>query len=151
MSIIEEGFEKQVRMAHLAIVGSHAVNGVSALHSELLRSTLVPEFAQLWPEKFSNKTNGVAPRRWLLKANPQLSRLLCETIGDEWITDLEELAQAGAICGLRRIPAALCRGEVQQQAAARQGHPRNRRACSSIRPRCSTCRSSASTNTSANC
>jgi starch phosphorylase len=91
MSIIEEGFEKQVRMAHLAIVGSHAVNGVSALHSELLRSTLVPEFAQLWPEKFSNKTNGVAPRRWLLRANPQLSRLLCETIGEEWITDLEEL------------------------------------------------------------
>ncbi len=91
MSIIEEGYEKQVRMSHLAIVGSHAVNGVSALHSELLRSTLVPEFAQLWPEKFSNKTNGVAPRRWLLKANPQLSRLLCETIGDEWITDLEEL------------------------------------------------------------
>ena len=91
MSIIEEGYEKQVRMAHLAIVGSHAVNGVSALHSELLRTTLVPEFAQLWPEKFSNKTNGVAPRRWLLKANPQLSRLLCETIGDEWITDLEEL------------------------------------------------------------
>jgi starch phosphorylase len=91
MSIIEEGFEKQVRMAHLAIVGSHAVNGVSALHSELLRSTLVPEFAQLWPEKFSNKTNGVAPRRWLLRANPQLSRLLCDTIGEEWITDLEEL------------------------------------------------------------
>ena len=91
MSIIEEGFEKQVRMAHLAIVGSHAVNGVSALHSELLRSTLVPEFAQLWPEKFSNKTNGVAPRRWLLRANPQLSHLLCETIGEEWITDLEEL------------------------------------------------------------
>jgi len=67
------------------------VNGVSALHSELLRSTLVPELAQLWPEKFSNKTNGVAPRRWLLRANPQLSHLLCETIGEEWITDLEEL------------------------------------------------------------
>jgi starch phosphorylase len=91
MSIIEEGFEKQVRMSHLAIVGSHAVNGVSALHSELLRTKLVPDFAQLWPEKFSNKTNGVAPRRWLLKANPLLSRLLCETIGEEWITDLEEL------------------------------------------------------------
>ena len=91
MSIIEEGFEKQVRMSHLAIVGSHAVNGVSALHSELLRTKLVPDFAQLWPEKFSNKTNGVAPRRWLLKANPLLSHLLCETIGEEWITDLEEL------------------------------------------------------------
>jgi starch phosphorylase len=91
MSIIEEGHDKNVRMAHLAIVGSHAVNGVSALHSELIRTSLVPEFAQLWPAKFSNKTNGVAPRRWLLKANPHLSRLLCESIGDAWITDMAEL------------------------------------------------------------
>ena len=91
MSIIEEGHDKNVRMAHLAIVGSHAVNGVSALHSELIRTSLVPEFAQLWPAKFSNKTNGVAPRRWLLKANPHLSRLLCESIGDTWITDMAEL------------------------------------------------------------
>jgi starch phosphorylase len=91
MSIIEEGFEKQVKMAHLAIVGSHAVNGVSELHSELIKTALVPEFVQLWPEKFSNKTNGVAPRRWLLKTNPGLSRLLTETIGEKWITDLSEL------------------------------------------------------------
>ncbi len=91
MSVIEEGHDKNVRMAHLAIVASHAVNGVSALHSELIRTSLVPEFAQLWPQKFSNKTNGVAPRRWLLKANPHLSRLLCESIGDAWITDLSEL------------------------------------------------------------
>ncbi len=91
MSIIEEGFEKQVKMAHLAIVGSHAVNGVSKLHSDLIKTSLVPEFAQLWPEKFSNKTNGVAPRRWLLKANPGLSKLLTETIGEKWIVDLDEL------------------------------------------------------------
>jgi glycogen phosphorylase len=91
MSIIEEGHDKNVRMAHLAIVASHAVNGVSALHSELIRTSLVPDFAQLWPKKFSNKTNGVAPRRWLLKANPHLSRLLCESIGDAWITDMAEL------------------------------------------------------------
>src|SRR6266702_3800535 len=91
MSVIEEGHDKNVRMAHLAIVASHAVNGVSALHSDLIRTSLVPEFAQLWPQKFSNKTNGVAPRRWLLKANPHLSRLLCESIGDAWITDLSEL------------------------------------------------------------
>jgi starch phosphorylase len=91
MSVIEEGHDKNVRMAHLAIVASHAVNGVSALHSDLIRTSLVPEFAQLWPAKFSNKTNGVAPRRWLLKANPHLSRLLCESIGDAWITDLKEL------------------------------------------------------------
>jgi starch phosphorylase len=91
MSVIEEGHDKNVRMAHLAIVASHAVNGVSALHSELIRTSLVPEFAQLWPQKFSNKTNGVAPRRWLLKTNPHLSRLLTESIGDDWITDLSEL------------------------------------------------------------
>ena len=93
MSIIEEGFEKQVRMAQLAIVGSHAVNGVSQLHSELLKNVLVPDFAQLWPERFSNKTNGVAPRRWLLKANPRLSSLLTRTIGDGWITQLDRLKE----------------------------------------------------------
>ncbi|MGH9565291.1 MAG: glycogen/starch/alpha-glucan family phosphorylase, partial [Candidatus Angelobacter sp.] len=91
MSIIEEGPEKQVRMAHLAIVGSHAVNGVSKLHSELLKTSLVPDFAALWPERFSNKTNGVAPRRWILKANPELARLLRQAVGDGWITDLEKV------------------------------------------------------------
>jgi len=91
MSIIEEGHEKFVRMASLAIVGSHAVNGVSALHTRLLETSLVPEFAKLWPEKFSNKTNGVAPRRWLMKCNPLLARLLHETIGPNWVTDLEQL------------------------------------------------------------
>ena len=91
MSIIEEGPEKQVRMAHLAIVGSHAINGVSKLHSELLKTSLVPDFAKLWPERFSNKTNGVAPRRWILKANPGLSSLLTRTVGEGWITDLEQI------------------------------------------------------------
>jgi len=91
MSIIEEGHDKNVRMAHLSIVASHAVNGVSALHSELVKTVLVPEFARLWPEKFSNKTNGVAPRRWLLKTNPHLSRLLSESIGENWVTDMTEL------------------------------------------------------------
>jgi glycogen phosphorylase len=91
MSIIEEGPEKHVRMAHLAIIGSHAINGVSRLHSELIKSALVPDFAQLWPERFSNKTNGVAPRRWLLKANPELAALLSRTVGEGWITDLERV------------------------------------------------------------
>jgi glycogen phosphorylase len=91
MSIIEEGPEKHVRMAHLAIIGSHAINGVSRLHSELIKSSLVPDFAQLWPERFSNKTNGVAPRRWLLKANPELAALLNRTVGESWITDLERV------------------------------------------------------------
>jgi glycogen phosphorylase len=91
MSIIEEGPEKQVRMAHLAIVGSHATNGVSQLHTELLKSSLAPDFATLWPERFSNKTNGVSPRRWLLKSNPGLSALLTRTVGEGWITDLEQV------------------------------------------------------------
>ena len=91
MSIIEEGPEKQVRMAHLAIIGSHAINGVSKLHTELLKSSLVPDFAALWPDRFTNKTNGVAPRRWLLKANPELSALLTRAVGESWITDLDQV------------------------------------------------------------
>jgi starch phosphorylase len=92
MSIIEEGYEKQVRMANLAIVGSHSVNGVSALHSQLLVKSLVPEFAELWPDKFNNKTNGVAPRRWLMKANPGLTDLISEALDEQkWITDLSRL------------------------------------------------------------
>ena len=91
MSLIEEDKRKQVRMAHLAIVGSHSVNGVSALHTELIQSSLVPDFAQLWPERFNNKTNGVTPRRWLLGANPQLSELISGVIGRGWVSQLEQL------------------------------------------------------------
>jgi starch phosphorylase len=99
MSIIEEGPEKQARMAHLAIVGSHAVNGVSKLHTELLRNSLAPDFAVLWPQRFSNKTNGVAPRRWLLKANPGLAALLTRTVGEGWIADLEQVRGIEKVAG----------------------------------------------------
>jgi starch phosphorylase len=91
VSIIEENDPKQVRMAHLAIVGSHSVNGVAALHSELVKAKLVPDFHDLWPRKFNNKTNGVTQRRWLLGANPALAGLLTRTVGDGWITNLEKL------------------------------------------------------------
>ena len=91
MSLIEEGAVRQVRMAHLAIVGSHSTNGVSAIHSELLRGTTVPDFAEMYPERFNNKTNGVTPRRWLLLANPGLSAAITSAIGQRWATDLEEL------------------------------------------------------------
>ncbi len=91
MSLIEEGGEKQVRMAHLAIIGSHSVNGVSALHTELIKTSLVPDFYARWPERFNNKTNGITQRRWLLKANPLLADLLSETVGSGWITDLTRL------------------------------------------------------------
>jgi glycogen phosphorylase len=92
MSIVQDGYEGQVRMAHLAIIGSHSVNGVSKLHSELVKTRLVPDFYQMWPERFSNKTNGVTQRRWLLMANPGLANLLDATIGAGWSTDLERLS-----------------------------------------------------------
>jgi starch phosphorylase len=99
MSLIEEGEQKQVRMAHLAMVGSHSVNGVAALHTELVKTSLVPDFYQLWPERFNNKTNGVTQRRWLLQANPLLADLLHRTIGDDWIMDLEKLSGLESYAG----------------------------------------------------
>ena len=93
VSLIEEGPVKQVRMANLAIVGSHSTNGVAKIHSELLRTTTVKDLAELFPERFSNKTNGVTPRRWLLLANPALSSVITGAIGDGWITDLSELSK----------------------------------------------------------
>ncbi|HEY7219891.1 MAG TPA: glycogen/starch/alpha-glucan phosphorylase, partial [Candidatus Binatia bacterium] len=91
MSLIEEATPKLVRMANLAVVGSHSVNGVSAIHTELIKTTLVPDFYALWPERFNNKTNGITHRRWLLQANPALAELICANIGDGWITDLQQL------------------------------------------------------------
>lgn len=93
MSLIEEGGEKSVRMAHLACVGSHSINGVAALHTELLQQDVLRDFYALWPERFNNKTNGVTPRRWLLLSNPKLSELITEKIGLGWVTQLDELKQ----------------------------------------------------------
>ena len=90
-NLIEEGPAKHVRMANLAIVGSHSTNGVAAIHSDLLRAVTVRDLAELFPERFSNKTNGVTPRRWLRLANPALAHAITEAIGDGWITDLGEL------------------------------------------------------------
>ncbi|BDG10657.1 glycogen/starch/alpha-glucan phosphorylase [Anaeromyxobacter paludicola] len=91
MSIIEEGPGRQVRMANLAVIGSRSVNGVAALHTELLKTELFHDFHALWPERFNNKTNGVTPRRWLLAANPELARTITECIGPQWVTDADEL------------------------------------------------------------
>src|SRR5919202_380564 len=96
MSLIEEGSEKYVRMAHLACVGSHSINGVAALHTELLQQDFLRDFYELWPEKFNNKTNGVTPRRWMLLSNPKLSELITEKIGLEWVTQLDQLKQLEA-------------------------------------------------------
>ena len=91
VSLIEEGPSKHVRMANLAIVGAHSTNGVAAIHSRLLRTVTVKDLAETFPERFSNKTNGVTPRRWLLMSNPALSQTITDAIGDGWMTDLSQL------------------------------------------------------------
>jgi starch phosphorylase len=96
MSVIEEGDEQYVQMAHLAIIGSRAVNGVAELHSRILRQELFPDFEQMWPERFHNVTNGVTQRRWLLQCNPQLANLITARIGSDWVTDLPQLEQLEA-------------------------------------------------------
>jgi starch phosphorylase len=93
VSIIEENHPKEIRMANLAIVGSHSINGVSKMHTNLLKSELASEFYQLWPERFNNKTNGVTQRRWLLQSNPAMADLLQRTIGDGWIMDLNRIRE----------------------------------------------------------
>jgi len=91
VSLIEESPVRRVRMAHLAVVGSHSTNGVAAIHSELLRTRVLRDFAEFYPERFNNKTNGVTPRRWLQQANPALTTLLNTTLGDGWVTDMSRL------------------------------------------------------------
>ena len=91
LSIIEEGVEKKVRMANLAIIGSHSINGVAALHTEILKASVFKDFYRIWPGKFNNKTNGITQRRWLKLCNPKLSNLISEKIGENWTTDLFEL------------------------------------------------------------
>ncbi|MGH7779002.1 MAG: glycogen/starch/alpha-glucan phosphorylase [Candidatus Binataceae bacterium] len=109
VSIVQDGSESQIRMAHLAIIGSHSVNGVSKLHSELVRTRLAPDFYQMWPARFSNKTNGVTQRRWLLMANPDLASLLDASIGEGWETDLSQVSAAEEFA---------CDREFQQNFAA---------------------------------
>ena len=99
VSLVEEGSTRKIRMANLAIVGSHSTNGVSAVHSKLLRTTTVKDLAEMFPERFNNKTNGVTPRRWLLAANPGLARAITKAIGDQWITDLSRLHNLKSFAG----------------------------------------------------
>ena len=91
VSLVEDGPVRRIRMAHLAVVGSHSTNGVAAIHSDLLRTRVLRDFAELFPERFNNKTNGVTPRRWLQQANPHLAALITKAIGDDWVTDLAQL------------------------------------------------------------
>ena len=120
VSLIEEGPPKQVRMANLAIVGSHSTNGVAAIHSELLRTMTVKDLAEVFPDRFSNKTNGVTPRRWLLLANPPLAQTITEAIGDGWITDLSQLEQTQAACRRQGPSRRLSEGQARGQVPVRQ-------------------------------
>ena len=99
MSIVEEHWERKIRMAHLAIVGSHSVNGVAALHSEILKNELFRDFYEMYPERFNNKTNGITQRRWLKMSNPSLSALIDDYIGDGWTRNLYELEKLRAVAG----------------------------------------------------
>jgi starch phosphorylase len=103
VSLVEEGSQRKIRMANLAIVGTHSTNGVAAVHSRLLRTTTVKDLAEIFPERFSNKTNGVTPRRWMLEANPGLARAITEAIGERWITDLSQLSQLKSHAGDRGL------------------------------------------------
>ena len=103
MSLIDEQGEKYVRMANLACVGSHAINGVAALHSELLKKDLLSDFHDLWPEKFSNKTNGVTPRRWVVLNNQKLTSLISLNIGSDWIKDLAQLRKLETLLNNRKF------------------------------------------------
>ncbi len=121
MSLIEEdGGNRKIRMANLAIVGSHSTNGVAALHSELLRTRVVRDFADMFPERFNNKTNGVTPRRWLLLANPWLAGAIREAIGDEWITDLSQLSRLKPLAEDRGFRDKICNAkrEAKQRFAS---------------------------------
>jgi len=107
MSVIEEHGGKMVNMAHLCIVGSHAVNGVAAIHSQIIKDNTFKNFYEMWPDKFQNKTNGITPRRWLVLCNPSLADLIAEKIGENWITDLDDLRKLEALSNDKNLLVAL--------------------------------------------
>ena len=117
MSIIDEASEHHVRMANLAIVGTHSTNGVAKIHSELLRATTVKDLAEMFPERFSNKTNGITPRRWLVQANPALTRVITDAIGDNWCTDLGQLRQLAPLADDSSFRNAFCKAKRDAKAA----------------------------------
>ena len=113
VSLVEEGGQQKIRMANLAIVGSHSTNGVAAIHSQLLRTITVKDLAELFPQRFNNKTNGVTPRRWLLMSNPRLSQTITEAIGDEWVTDLSQLKKLKPMANDRSLGEAFLKAKCE--------------------------------------
>ncbi|HSN04299.1 MAG TPA: glycogen/starch/alpha-glucan phosphorylase [Nitrospira sp.] len=120
ISLMEEGGARKIRMANLAIVGSHSTNGVAAIHSGLLRSMTVKDLAEMYPERFNNKTNGVTPRRWLLLANPALSHTITEAIGDGWMTDLSQLSKLKKLADEKSVRAAFRKAKREAKASFAQ-------------------------------
>ena len=110
VSLVEEGAERKIRMANLAIVGSHSTNGVAAIHSQLLRTMTVKDLAEMFPQRFSNKTNGVTPRRWLLMSNPALSQTITDAIGEGWVTDLSQLKKLKPLAGDQCVTSGFSKG-----------------------------------------
>ena len=150
MSLVEEGPERKIRMANLAIVGSHSTNGVAAIHSGLLRTMTVKDLAEMFPERFNNKTNGVTPRRWLLLANPALASTITDAIGEGWITDLGQLEQLKPLADDKAFRDAFRQANAMPSPHLPIGsnpHP----ARSSTRTPFSIAKSNASTNTNGNC
>ena len=150
MSLIEEGANRKIRMANLAIVGSHSTNGVAKIHSNLLRTQTVADLAEMFPERFNNKTNGVTPRRWLLLCNPDLADAITAAIGDGWITDLVQLRQLTALANDSPFRDAVAKAKRRPKRGLRPGSNRPR-ARSSIPTLSSIAKSNGSTNTSGNC
>src|ERR1700758_232584 len=111
VSLVEEGAERKIRMANLAIIGSHSTNGVAAIHSQLLRTMTVKDLAEMFPQRFSNKTNGVTPRRWLLMSNPALSQMITDAIGPGWITDLSQLKKLKPLADKRELQQAFLKAK----------------------------------------
>jgi starch phosphorylase len=123
LSLIDEHGERYVRMANLACVGSRAINGVAALHSELLKQTVLQDFHELAPEKFRSVTNGVTPRRFLMLSNPGFAELATERIGDAWTRDHDALRALEPLAQGRRLPRRLAADAARCKTAARRGHP----------------------------
>ena len=149
VSLIDETGERRVRMGNLAFVGAHSINGVAAMHSELLKETLFKDLHRMFPDRINNKTNGITPRRWLQQCNPGLTRLIADTIGPKFLDDIDALRDLEKHAAEPVVP-----GRLRPREAAEQGPPRAPRArphwgCGSTPTPSSTSRSSASTSTSA--
>ncbi len=150
MSLIDESGGRSVRMANLASVGSHAINGVAKLHTELLKKIVLRDFYELWPEKFSNKTNGVTPRRFMVSTNPGLTQLISRKIGEDWIRDLNQLKKLESFVEDGRFPRGVEAGQEDEQRSAWPMRFESAPESSSNRTRFSISRSSGFTSTSGN-